>query len=694
MEEFSFFKGPITNKIPAASISLKDAADNIKNDTYLAEMTTRLRGIQDKDKRREYKNTFCYVTFGGTFSERRANAILSPSGLICADLDHVGTNGQIKDLQGRITQHLTPALMFVSPSGDGLKVIFKIDLEQGEYSEYYAGIEKFFNDKLNLQIDKSCKDISRATYLCHDPEVFYSDQPTVINKDFFSPLEIIADGGCTFDNLKSWLDKKMTFTPGSRNAYITQLAGACNRLGLKEEYTLSQLRTFAEDDFTAREIEATVRSIYNNSSWHGTAVNLDDLEDTKPEEKTAATPLLPIEGLPKQLQDIINECARVYGTHRDFWTGAVLMASALALGNNYRVKTQYTNGAVLWLGIVAKTGTGKTEPLRFAFRPFHDRDDEAIRNYEKELSEYEHYRRIDKKQREEEGIVINADVPSWRQYVINDITPEGIFYILKNNPRGISLVRDELRGWIDDFGRYNKSGEESTWLTSWSEQPITINRKNDKPIKINRPFICVAGGLQPSELAKLAAGSRAVNGFMQRICFVYPDKADRPYFNEDELRHKFIDDYDNYITELLSFNNPEPENIRLDEEATRIFKDFNNRLSDEINQLDDEFLTGICAKLPIIALRLALVIHFSNQAASKIIYPMIRGESMAAAVSMAEYFKITGAKVGRDLNNNTMIGLDKKNVARWLNEEIGWNHEQLAKILKVSRQYVAKLLKN
>jgi hypothetical protein len=64
-------------------------------------------------------------------------------------------------------------------------------------------------------------------------------------------------------------------------------------------------------------------------------------------------------------------------------------------------------------------------------------------------------------------------------------------------------------------------------------------------MKISDPFICVAGGLQPSVLPELARENRAANGFMVRFCFVYPDKADRPYFQDKELPNSYYEKYDN-----------------------------------------------------------------------------------------------------------------------------------------------------
>ena len=72
---------------------------------------------------------------------------------------------------------------------------------------------------------------------------------------------------------------------------------------------------------------------------------------------------------------------------------------------------------------------------------------------------------MDKKARTIAGIYEVPEMPVCRRFILSDTTPEAMYNVHRHNLRGICLERDELKGWIDDFGRYNKSGR---WLCGFS----------------------------------------------------------------------------------------------------------------------------------------------------------------------------------------------------------------------------------
>jgi hypothetical protein len=715
LPKFSIYSKGIWNIKPDGERDLKILAEAIRTNPKLRQFTEKLRSIRDEKERADYKKKFPYVTFSGTFRKRSNEELINHSGYICVDLDQVGDALQIMVIKGQVLKSFTPALMFISPSGNGLKIVYKIDISQATHTEYFSALKHYFKSEINIDVDPSGKDVSRACFICYYPDVFYSDSPSTLDRSFIDTFDIIeqpcqgktarqiTDPNLIYQRCKTWLNKKEQFTEGNRNNYITRLAGILNRCGVAEQFTLTELSKFAENGFTQHEIESTVKSIYKNTLLHGIAKlsedtisklgNLPNGEDVN-KEAVLTTPLLPIEGFPEFLQKLIIECSNVYGTHRDFWTGAILSATCLALGENFKIKNKYTNGAVLWLAIIAPTGSGKTEPFRFAFSPFHRMDSKSFTDFSKEMDEYDAIKTMGKKARETLGITKPPEMPLCKQFILSDSTPESLYQVHKNNPRGIIMLRDELKGWIDDFGRYNKSGEVANWISSWSEQAMTFNRKSERPMKINEPFICVAGGLQPKILPELARENRAANGFLVRFCFVYPDKVNRPYFQDKELAFSFYDKYDTYLKNLLSINNLETEYITLTSDAHKLYQEFDNRNTDLINSQESDYLRGILAKLPVIALRLALVLHYSNWACNGIEHPKIEPGTIQAAINMTEYFKTTGEKVFRQLENNSIQGLNNKNVEQFLNIEKKYNQSEISRILKISHQYVNKIFKN
>jgi hypothetical protein len=273
MSEFSFFPKGITQTEPAQNIGMELCAGVIR--TELIEKTNELRSIpagggktygykKSKTQREAFKETFPYVTFSGIFSARANDKLVTHSGYICIDLDHIS---EIKKLQERIKEKYTPALMFVSPSGSGLKVVFAIDINRGTHLEYFTALQAFFKDQFALPVDKNCKDISRACFLCHDKDVFYSDTPDILDHEF------IIDDSRTYEAAKKWTETKETFINSNRNHFIVTLSDCCNRYQICEQEALTKIiADFAIGDFTAEEITTTVSSRYNlHPEWHGLA---------------------------------------------------------------------------------------------------------------------------------------------------------------------------------------------------------------------------------------------------------------------------------------------------------------------------------------------------------------------------------------------------------------------------------------
>lgn len=169
--EFSFFKKPISNIFPYESCNLKRIYDLIKGTEYL-DRTNKLREIKDSKMARLFKaNNFDYVTFSGTFEKRNDKKLISHSSLLAIDFDHVSDVGTLKKTLLK-DKYFETELMFVSPSGDGLKWVITVDLTQGSHKGFFKAVSNYIRHTYQLKIDQSGSDISRACFIPHDADVF------------------------------------------------------------------------------------------------------------------------------------------------------------------------------------------------------------------------------------------------------------------------------------------------------------------------------------------------------------------------------------------------------------------------------------------------------------------------------------------------------------------------------------------
>ena len=186
--KFSYYKAPIYNTIPLGDVSLEYVANKIKGLDF-ATITREYRAMpeitkEEADRKGEAKlQLFDYATFSGTFppGEREAEKKKTESGLTCIDIDHLdNTCYSVEEMKQAICEdpHLAVCLAFVSPSGDGLKVVLKRP-EGFLNKQYYLAVAAYIHVAYatDIKVDMRCTDISRPCFLCHDPEAYYNPSP-------------------------------------------------------------------------------------------------------------------------------------------------------------------------------------------------------------------------------------------------------------------------------------------------------------------------------------------------------------------------------------------------------------------------------------------------------------------------------------------------------------------------------------
>jgi hypothetical protein len=112
------------------------------------------------------------VTWSGTFTKRANNALVQHSGLLCADLD--GLNGSLSDTRQKLKDSPNLWALFVSPSGDGLKAVFKVPADAAKHAGSFRAVEQHVRELTGVQIDEACKDPARLCFLSHDSELHHN----------------------------------------------------------------------------------------------------------------------------------------------------------------------------------------------------------------------------------------------------------------------------------------------------------------------------------------------------------------------------------------------------------------------------------------------------------------------------------------------------------------------------------------
>lgn len=171
---FSYYTNGITETKPKDNnMTIDRLAKGIKTQFKTSTESLRLHLQQgDKEQADKIKRGLDYVTFSGIFSKRGAKNIVTYSELLAIDLDDLPDVVEAKKTILEQTD-IDIAMMFVSPSGNGLKVVVPSTTE-AEHLQVFRMYQRYFKS-IGFDVDESGKDIGRACFVCHDPDVYHSD---------------------------------------------------------------------------------------------------------------------------------------------------------------------------------------------------------------------------------------------------------------------------------------------------------------------------------------------------------------------------------------------------------------------------------------------------------------------------------------------------------------------------------------
>lgn len=169
--KFSFFRKPKTNVKPYRDITLLDLYKVIKGNYYQA-VTENLRTLSEKDYKAQKSKALDYITPGGTFATREVKSLIAPSGFVSIDIDNITNPEEVK---AQLTTYENVQLIFTSPSGKGVKAIFKDSGTCDSYLEEFENIAAKLKS-YEIKVDKGTSDISRACFLCYDSLVWINPQ--------------------------------------------------------------------------------------------------------------------------------------------------------------------------------------------------------------------------------------------------------------------------------------------------------------------------------------------------------------------------------------------------------------------------------------------------------------------------------------------------------------------------------------
>jgi len=348
----------------------------------------------------------------------------------------------------------------------------------------------------------------------------------------------------------------------------------------------------------------------------------------------------PLVAFPKKLQEYIRAARDTLNFPEPYTASVMLLAVAVAIGNTrvLKVKEGWQVKPILFLALVGEAGANKSHPISFVFKPLDRINNEHIDAYDKALADYR-----------KSGDANPANKPKPRQILVSDITTESLVQLHRSNPLRLCLRCDELAGWISNFNRYRKGGDEQLWLSIYSGQPLCVNRKTmDDILSVPEPFICVIGTIQPDILSATFSGERRSNGFLPRILQARQNGSTKLLWNDKGFPAKIEQYWDRFLCGILANCDKEysifdtASDYTFTEDAYFYIQDWQNQWEESLEQEGSPAQVETYRKNQDYALKFCLILHTMKEAAGEIASStLITVETAIMATLLAEYFFFT-----------------------------------------------------
>jgi putative DNA primase/helicase len=417
-----------------------------------------------------------------------------------------------------------------------------------------------------------------------------------------------------------------------------------------------------------------------------------------------SAPAFPMECLPYRLASYAQDEAERMQAEVDLIAIPMLVTSAGLIGKSASIRPKkyddWSEIPCLWGASIAPPASLKSQTLFRATAP--------LRRLQEKLSE-EHAANMKKWQAEQEQSEVR--LKAWQQQsktlLKNDPEavlppkPEGpppppipgrIFAVdstlekhcdLQVYSRGMSLIRDELSGFLLNMSRYNNGSDRQFFLECNSGGSYAVDRIGRGESFISDLYLNIFGTIQPKVAKNLfSIDSATIDGFWDRFGLLAYPKESQSYNHVDRWpdadRRKLYNDVCDklFATKweevLITDDGGGKPFCRFDPEAQNIFDEWLIRHMNAIRSTDGETdpIAGHLGKARGLLARLCLVIHLTAWAAGEMPDPKtVEPQSLERAVLLLETYLIPMWRRVFAAFGRTAADDGASRLAKWIKEE-------------------------
>ena len=320
--QLSLFRGVYDTQ--PRPVTLMELVTMMRTDQSVRDLTDKHRYARttgDEQGAKRYKHMMASFGVAARFEGgRQQKHIVEYTGLSLVDIDHIAEEDMARVLDLVHADEHT-LLAYTTLSGRGLRILARYktpsnlplygealqaslqekntpvtpSIEGGGqgggslYKQAFLAINEYYQNLTGLPTDGQCKNVGRISTIAYDENLYYNPEavPFAIKVEEKKPvgrprkrvegLELRVEGrvkSCKVGDVESIVLRELerrgiVYEAGTYNKYVSAACYAMNRYGVPEE----QCREWAVsrfDDYNTPDVEAIVRSCYQQTEEHGT----------------------------------------------------------------------------------------------------------------------------------------------------------------------------------------------------------------------------------------------------------------------------------------------------------------------------------------------------------------------------------------------------------------------------------------
>ncbi len=329
---------------------------------------------------------------------------------------------------------------------------------------------------------------------------------------------------------------------------------------------------------------------------------------------------------------------------------------------------------ILYTGIVAESGSGKSPGQKTILKPLFRLQSEAEQDYQDALEEWEAKCKAAK-----ESGVIPPPKPTPREYFTTDATREAVVQIQASQPNyGFLGWFDELSGLIHGQNQYrNGRGTDKEALLSGRDGSAQkVNRSGGKRLFVEQSAYSITGSTQPDTLRSLMGDFSDPSGQWARFLWCVMPTRSSPFPN-DAISYDVSEMLYGIYKQLQAFI---PKTYRLSEDALYLYKDWYNQL-DHLRLVEPrQGIRAVYQKMKGDVGVLTLLLHCINAAAQGQ-HPadLVSAGTIKAAIQLSKFYlgQVKLIYSEGDAANGELSDIHTKLIA--LSQRVGWLSAKTAK---------------